>query len=259
VDMVPSPDNGVRSVALAEMLQEKIIQGQLNVGESLPSERDLMVQYTVSRATVREALRVLGAKGLIEVRRGRRGGSYVRALNGETVSKSLDLFIQGHDVRFVDLLAVREAIEPVAAAQAAQFRTQEDLKRINALLDGMDDVVEDIEAFSQLNVHWHLAVVRASHNPLFLSFMTSISSALYSATTREEFDLDTRKIVARTHRKISEAIEMGDADAARRRMVRHVTSYGEELDLQPKKRARSRPSGAKPSPQKPKRSVGKAR
>ncbi|WP_051419706.1 FadR/GntR family transcriptional regulator [Paracoccus pantotrophus] len=226
-------DIGTRSVDLAEVLQNRIVHGELTVGESLPSERELMVQYSVSRATVREALRVLGAKGLIEVRRGRKGGSYVRAPSSDALSQSLDLFIQGHDIRFSDLLAVREAIEPVAAAQAAQSRTPEDIEHIYSLLDASDQTLQDIRRFSELNLEWHVAIVRASQNPLFLSFMTSISPALYSATERDEFDLATRTIVARSHRKISEAIAAGDVDAARRRMLRHVTSYGEKLDLKP--------------------------
>ncbi|SMF90025.1 DNA-binding transcriptional regulator, FadR family [Azospirillum oryzae] len=231
VNPVLSPESGKRSAELAEILQDKIVHGGLAVGESLPSERDLMVQYSVSRATVREALRILGAKGLIEVRRGRRGGSYISAPSSEAISRSLDLFIQGHEVRFSDLLAVREAIEPVAAAQAALYRTKDDIKEISRLLHESNRAINDLQLFSALNLEWHLAIVRASHNPLFLSFMTSIGSMLYSATERDEFDLVTRTVVARSHRRIYEAIAAGDAEAARRRMMRHVTSYSEQLDL----------------------------
>ncbi|WP_449415860.1 FadR/GntR family transcriptional regulator [Ochrobactrum teleogrylli] len=218
-------------MTLAQQLQSLIMSGSLEVGEPLPPERDLMVQYDVSRATVREALRMLGAKGLIEVRRGRHGGSYVRALSSDMVTNSLDLFIQGHAIRFVDLLAVREGIEPVAAAQAARYRTEEDITEIEKILDEADEVIGDIARFSELNLTWHLAIVRASHNPLFLSFMTSISSAIYAATSREEFNVDTRRIVSRSHRRISQAICAGDPAAAHRRMLRHVASYGEELVL----------------------------
>lgn len=226
-------EGSVRSLELANALEKKILEGGMVVGESLPPERDLMVLHQVSRATVREALRILGAKGLIEVRRGRHGGSYIQAPNGDAVSRSLDLFIQGHDIRFSDLLAVREAIEPVAAAQAARQRTDEDIAILYDNLDQTDSSIEDIRRFSQLNIEWHTAVVRASHNPLFLSFMTSISSALYLATEREEFDPSVRSIVAQSHRRITDAIAEGDADAARRRMTRHVTAYGEHLDPKP--------------------------
>lgn len=226
----PMFEGGLRSLELAEILKKKILQGDMAVGESLPAERDMMVLYNVSRTTVREALRTLGASGLIEVRRGRRGGSYIQSPNGDAVTRSLDLFIQGHDIRFSDLLAVREAIEPAAAAQAAQQRTTEDLATLYDILDQAEQTISDIRLFSRLNIDWHTGVVRASHNPLFLSFMTSISSAFYLATEREEFDPEIRLIVARAHRRITDAIAAGDSDAARRRMTRHVTFYGERLE-----------------------------
>jgi GntR family transcriptional repressor for pyruvate dehydrogenase complex len=227
----PREESGVRSFSLAHSLRERILSVEFEVGASLPSERDLMVQYEVSRATIREALRSLGAQGLLEVRRGRKGGSYVCAPSPDRVSDSINLFIAGHQIRFIDLLAVREAIEPVAAAQAALFRVPEDITAIRRILAESKEAIEDLERFSSLNIHWHVAVVRASNNPLFLSIMMSISPALYAATTRSEFDPSVRAVVLRTHTRISDAIEAGDTDAARRRMLRHVSSYGEQLDF----------------------------
>lgn len=224
-------DGSVMSSTLAAKLKQKILSGEFEVGSSLPAERDLIVHYEVSRATLREALRALGAQGLLEVRRGRRGGSYVCAPSSDRVSDTLNMFIAGHNIKFVDLLAVREAIEPVAAAQAAQFRSDEDIKTIRRILAESEQALSDLEKFSALNIEWHTAVVEASKNPLFLSIMTSISPALYSATTREEFDLTVRETVLRTHTRISDAIEAGDGDAARRRMSRHVSSYGAQLDF----------------------------
>lgn len=224
-------DGSVISSTLARKLKHKILSGEIEVGSSLPAERDLMVQYEVSRATVREALRALGAQGLLEVRRGRRGGSYVCAPSSDRLSDSINLFIAGHNIKFIDLLAVREAIEPVAAAQAAKFRTPEDIDAIRQILAASEEALDDLEKFSALNIDWHTAVVVASKNPLFLSIMTSISPALYSATTREEFDRSIRETVLRTHTRISDAIAEGDPDAARRRMSRHVSSYGQQLDF----------------------------
>lgn len=228
---ITGEEGDVISSSLARTLKQKIVSGEFEVGSSLPAERDLMVQYEVSRATVREALRSLGAQGLLEVRRGRRGGSYVCAPSSDRLSDSINLFIAGHGIKFIDLLAVREAIEPVAAAQAARFRTDEDIAAMQSILDASQEELEDLERFSALNIDWHTAVVVASKNPLFLSIMTSISPALYSATTREEFDLSIRQTVLKTHSRISDAIAAGDMDAARRRMSRHVSSYGEQLDF----------------------------
>ena len=220
-----------RSAKLSAQLQELILKGQLRIGAPLPSERDLMVKFDVSRATVREALRILGAQGLIEVKRGRKGGSYVCGPTGVALSKSLNLFIRGHDIRFVDLLAAREAVEPVAAAQAAVYRTDSDIDVLYYVSKTCELTVNDLDEFSKLNVDWHMAVVKASHNSLFEAFMQSISSALYSATDREEFELETRKIVVKAHWHIFEAIRKGDRDAARRRMARHVNAYSEQLSL----------------------------
>lgn len=230
--MSEKTETGVRSLELATALEARITNGEIPIGVSLPAERDLMVDYQVSRTTVREALRILGARGLVEARRGRRGGSYVQAPSTDAVSRSLDLFIQGHDILFSDLLAAREAVEPVAAAQAAVRRSEDDLAELTDLAARMENAVEDIRLFSEVNVEFHLMIVKASHNPLFLSLMTAISSALFNATEREEFDLPTRQIVARAHRRIVEAIRDGDVDAARRRMQRHVTSYGDQLILE---------------------------
>ncbi|MFV0493284.1 MAG: FadR/GntR family transcriptional regulator [Pseudorhodobacter sp.] len=224
-------ESGVRSSALTQVLKGMIVKGELEVGSSLPSERDLMVQYSVSRATIREALRALGAQGLIEVRRGRRGGSFVCAPSHAQLSDSIDLFIAGHDIRFIDLLAVREAIEPVAAAQAALCRSEEQVAELDRLHEEFEKNIDDLALFSSLNVDWHLAVVEASGNPLFLTMMRSISSALYSATTREEFDRPVREIVVKSHRRITDAIKEKDAESAQRRMLRHVTSYKEKLDF----------------------------
>jgi len=221
----------IRSIELATTLEAQIVDGGIAIGEALPAERDLMVQYQVSRATVREALRILGAKGLIAARRGRLGGSYVQAPTGSVITQSLDLFIQGHDIRFSDLLATREAIEPVAAAKAALNRTDDDITSLNEILDRTDEKIEDIDAFCELNVEWHTAVVKASYNPLFLSFMASISTALYAASNRDEFGVETRRIVARAHRRITEAIIAEDPEKAQKRMERHVTSYSEQIDL----------------------------
>lgn len=220
-----------RSIAdnLADELRNAIAAGDFPVGASLPSERELMARFGVSRASVREALRMLGAQGLIEVRRGRNGGSYVSHPPMAFVIRSLDLFIRGQDIRFIDLVFGREAIEPAAAAQAALCRTPEQLAELERLTRVCEETHEDGPAFVRANIDWHVCVVEASNNPLFRTFMSSISTALHTATDREEFDQNTRKEVARVHRQILAAINDGDPEAARRRMLRHLSAYRAQL------------------------------
>jgi len=215
--------------ALARTLQGAIVSGELPVGSSLPSERELMVKYSVSRTSVREALRILGAQGLLQVKRGRSGGSFITSPTPNFFARSLDLFIKGQDMRFVDLVFAREAIEPFAAAQAALFRTERELDELRSLCVRCEETLYEVARFVDVNLDWHLAVAQASHNPLFVAFITSISSALHTATELEEFDLKTRKSVVGVHWQIFNAIQQGDADAAKRRMARHVSAYGERL------------------------------
>jgi len=173
----------------------------------------LMVQFGVSRQTVREALRTLQARGLLEVRKGRSGGSYVRSLNTESIARSLDLLIKGQTIRYRDLVAFREAIEPVAAAQAALYRTEADLQEIHRLGVACETSRRNIKKFVEYNFEWHLAIVKASKNPLFEMFMASISTAIRTATDLSGFDLETRGIVVKTHAGIFDAITKQDAAA----------------------------------------------
>lgn len=215
---------------LAQRLRDTILAGVLPVGASLPPERALVEQTGLSRAAVREALRILEAEGLLTIKPGRGGGSFVRQPGAEEVSRSLNLMIRGQQIRFEDLLAAREGIEPQAAYQAALNRTPEDLVRLEAETARCSESFGDLEVFLRANVSWHLAVVRASHNPLFVAFMESISAAVHAATDIKDFNpLEVRHTVVRAHQRVFEAIRDGDPEAAKRRMGRHVDAYGEAL------------------------------
>lgn len=214
---------------LAAHLQNVIVSGGFALGSSLPSERELMSTYQVSRTTVREALRVLSAQGLIQVKRGRKGGSFISRPTSNSLVRSLNLFIKGQDIRFIDLVNARQAIEPAAAAQAALSRTEHELETLRGLCVECEESFGHVERFVEANIKWHLAVADASGNPLFIAFLTSISDALHAATDLEEFDVKTRKAVVGVHWQIFEAIRSGDPVAARRRMERHLGAYSDQL------------------------------
>lgn len=214
---------------LARKLREAIARGDFAVGSSLPTERDLMDDYQVSRATVREALRILSAQDMIVVRRGRSGGSFVSNPTSNSLVRSLNHFIGGQDFRFIDLVAAREAIEPAAAAQAALLRTEEKLEALRLASEECERALGDAERFIEANLKWHLALAEASENPLFVAFLTSLSTAMHTATSFEEFDIRIRKAVIGVHWQIYDAIRQRDPEAARRRTMRHLSAYSDEL------------------------------
>jgi GntR family transcriptional regulator, transcriptional repressor for pyruvate dehydrogenase complex len=232
---------------LAEQLRARILSGELPTGTPLPPERSLVESTGLSRTTVREALRILEIQGLLSTRPGRNGGSVVRLPDAAGVSDSLDVFIQGRRIRLDALLETREAIEPLCAALAAGQRDPARLAELDAVNRRMATVIDDIPAYLEANVAWHVAVARASGNELLAAFMSAISRAIHASTDDADFNsLEVRRIALRAHERVTEAIAAGDAPSARRRMARHVCGFasalreehpGDDIDLDAPARA----------------------
>jgi DNA-binding FadR family transcriptional regulator len=208
---------------LADELRKRIRTGEWPEGLALPTERELASQSGLSRTSVREALRMLEVDGLIEIRPGRNGGAKVRRPAGHELTRQLDLFIWGRNIGVEHLHDVREALEALGAEGAALRRTDADIVELVAATEAVEAAVDDIDRYLDANLDWHLAVVRASHNELLVSFMNVLANAIHEVTESEVFDTaNVREATLRIHRAILQAIVDGDADAARRRMARHV-------------------------------------
>jgi DNA-binding FadR family transcriptional regulator len=180
----------------------------------------------MSRTTVREALRILEVQGLVRIRAGRAGGAFIQRPGNESVASSLSLLIRGRQIRLAAVLETREAIEPVCAQLAAQHRTDADIAALKAANKPIADAGSSLSDFLQANVDWHIAVATATHNELIAAFMTALSRAIYTSTENESFiDAEVRRVTARAHISITQAIEKGDRAAAARRMSRHVHAY----------------------------------
>ncbi len=214
------------SDVLAARLREMILSKGAPEGAALPTERELVAQSGLSRASVREALRVLETEGLIVTRVGRNGGSVIRRPGHEAIARSLELYVRSHDVRVGALLEAREAIEPAAARLAALHRTDEDLDALRQIHELLKPVPDDVGAFVRINLQWHLAVVKASRNELLIAFFSALSDPLYAATEYRSLNtVALRREVVRAHERVIEAIAAKNADAAFRRMLRHVSAY----------------------------------
>jgi DNA-binding FadR family transcriptional regulator len=124
------------------------------------------------------------------------------------------------------VLEVREAIEPHAARLAALHRTEQDLEKLNECHQRLVQQIDDVAAFLRANLDWHVSVVLAGHNELLSAFVGAFAQTVYQATDLQEFSPpEIRKTVARAHQSVMDAIQAGDADAAWRRMARHVGAY----------------------------------
>ena len=244
------------SDVLVTELRRRILDGDLAPGTQLPSERAMVEQTGLSRATVREALRILEVDGLISTRPGRGGGSEVRRSDGREVSHHLDVFIRSNRIRLDALLEARETIEPALAALAAGRRTDAQARNLEAINDRMRDSIDELPRYLEANLDWHLAVAHASGNELLTAFMEAVSRSVHAANAEPAFNSDeVRQTALRAHERVTEAIVAADAEAAYRRMSRHVHGFagavlqysgkGAEVEVGPpaKRRTGSRGTG----------------
>jgi DNA-binding FadR family transcriptional regulator len=183
------------SDVLARELRERILSGELVEGTALPAERELVKQTQMSRATVREALRILEVQNLVRVRAGRAGGAFVQRPTTKSMASSVSLLIRGQRIKLADLMETREALEPFCAELAARNRTDEDLSVLDKANKDIADPDAALPAFLQANLDWHVGVAMAGHNELLIGFMTALSHAIYTGTENAAFvDADVRAV-----------------------------------------------------------------
>jgi GntR family transcriptional regulator, transcriptional repressor for pyruvate dehydrogenase complex len=214
---------------LAEQLRRTIIDGQLEEGSRLPSERELVDQTGLSRGSVREALRMLQVEGLARPRPGRFGGNIVTRPDNNSMAHFVGQFVLSRRIPLRALQETRETIEPALARLAAANRTEEDLAKLRALNEALAAPDLDAGRFAEINVTWHNTVAAASRNDLLSALLYAMSSGVIAATTFQVYDSPAiHKAVCRVHGRIFDAIAARDGDAAFRRMERHVKAAREK-------------------------------
>lgn len=199
-----------------------ILEGSWAPGARLPNEAELCELYRVSRTALREAVRFLAAKGLIEARP--RLGMVVRSRESWNLLDP-ELLAWQRDWGTFDpalvrsLLEARRVIEPAAAALAAERATSADLARIEAALLGMiRHLPGDLDACCKADVTFHQEILAASHNVVFRQLAGTIGAAL-EATFRISTELSrSYERTIEAHRDVLEAIRLRDRDTAEARM-----------------------------------------
>jgi DNA-binding FadR family transcriptional regulator len=210
---------------VARRLRTLIVDGRLRTGARLPTEASLASELGVSRATVREALRILAAEGLLVATRGARGGTYVTRPSLDFASRLLQtnvaLLAELDDITLEELLEARELIEIPAARLAARRRGDEDLDRLAAAIPD-DAGPRSADARWAANAGFHASLVDAAGNALLavsaLPVFTVLQTGLARASLSTAFD---RRIDA-DHRAIADAIARRDEDGAGEAMASHL-------------------------------------
>ena len=215
---------------VAEQMREAILAGTLAHGEQLPTERALCVQFGVSRASIREALRVLQAEGLLSGRtRTAPHRTTVSRASNDSLSAALAQTVRLRNVGLSDLVDLRCALETTTLERAAERRLPAPLAVAAAELATMRDPTIDIEAFHRSDVRFHLALVAASGNEALLAVMSavrdSISAHLLTALRGLPNQKPALKKLCAEHEAIYAAVVAGDGPLAARLGRAHVETF----------------------------------
>jgi len=217
---------------IVDQITEYFLNGALQPGEKLPTERELASRFHVSRTSVREALRKLEIKGIIEIKQG--SGSFIKSSERHSIGEELSSTILKTEKKLVyEMLELRQTLEVECAFLASQRATSEDLARIGQALEMMDQVKNDVELGIQADLSFHMNIVLATHNTIFAQLFQTLSEHMQDTirVTRTE----RLKNVERTqetideHKEIYLAIAAGDAIQARQLMEKHIKQIRREL------------------------------
>ncbi|WP_235892658.1 FadR/GntR family transcriptional regulator [Mycolicibacterium hodleri] len=226
------------AVVIAQTLRGLVVNGQLKEGDFLPNEAHLMEQYGVGRSTLREAVRLLEAERLLEVRRGARTGAKIRIPGPESLARPAGLLLQISGATFADVMAARCGIEPMAVYLLARTSTPRDVYELEHILTADIPAAREVGRLPDAVAMFHLRLVELSGN----ATLTLMAKMLVEITERHgaspmprgprlsQSDYD--ELLA-TYRQLLELVRAGDAEAAeahwRRHMVIGVASMAHDV------------------------------
>lgn len=200
-----------------------IVDGQLRPGERLPAERELAERFGVSRVTVRDALRVLEAQGLVQIRVGARGGAFVTAPTSRKVGEGIHTMLRLETVTPEAVAEARLVMELGTVALAVAAATADDLSRLLDVCDRAEQALAAGRYDVALSAEFHATLAAAAHNGaihlITESFRGPLSMA--AARAREPAEDAHRRSVAE-HRLLVQAIAARDGERAQRIMAAHL-------------------------------------
>lgn len=216
---------------LADHIESEVLPASQRTGEPLPSERSLADSLGVSRSLVREVLRGLEQRGLLEIVPGK--GAYARDPSSADAARAMrDVFAAGH-VTARHLVEARATLEAQTAVLAARRATPSDLRAIRRALADFE-AADSLVSKAVADIAFHSLVARASHNPVLSTMFESISTLVFEQMLRSLADLGTVGRGAHLHHTVLQALEDHDSEAAGEAMARHIriaeSTYGDDLD-----------------------------
>ncbi len=218
---------------IADELRGLIVSGELSEGDSLGREPELVERFGVSRPSLREALRILEAEGLITVLRGAGGGVVVHEPDERMMARTAALVLASRNVALEDVFAARTLVEPLAAGALAAMRARRAVvAELRALVQAQEDCLDDPEQFAAANATFHERLVSLAGNEtlgLFTEMLNEIVTRAVTEVSRGEDvvgSLAVRRRGIRSQLRLLELIKAGDRSATELHWRSHMAVVG---------------------------------
>ncbi|WP_035201095.1 FadR/GntR family transcriptional regulator [Agrobacterium tumefaciens] len=218
--------------SVSDSIRIEIINGSYAIGDKLPTEMELAVTYGVSRPIVREAINSLKRDGLVVTRHG--VGAFVSETREQNFRFTSFDVNDSLDIR--NVIELLMAVEAAATARAAERRTQDDIKTIEARFNAMQTAIDHGQSGVEEDMQFHRAIIEASRNPYFQSMSDFLDANVRNFIRKARENTAKLKVgvieeVQSEHRNILDAITQGDAQAARKAAEAHLIGAAKRLAI----------------------------
>lgn len=212
------PVSSLAEQAASRIMDMILVEKRFQTGDKLPNEMELAQELNISRVTLREAVRILCTRGIVEIQRGR--GTFVTANDPAATDLSP---LEHLAVSSRDLLEIRMMAEPVAAYYAAKRATAEEKQRIRELSDKIEQAITvdraNVQVRLRLEQDFHNAIAAASHNQFMDQLLPIMNKSIYNDVVHVE---ESMTYSLQDHREIVHFIETGNAEGAKAAMRMHI-------------------------------------
>ena len=211
---------------IIEQIRNAILSGRFKPGDKVASEKELMTEFGVSKATLREALRVLEGMGLVEIRKGIAGGVFIAEVDMKTTIHGIINFLHFKTVSVKDITMIRYLLEPPVAQIAASRIQPEDIFKLESMIVEQPAVPHTIVS-RELGFHRYLA--RMTENPILILVMDFIDNILNDVKFQLDPGAEFYHNVAKAHQAILECLKKRDGVGARKEIVHDLLEVGNHL------------------------------
>jgi GntR family transcriptional repressor for pyruvate dehydrogenase complex len=217
--LAPIDRSGITELVV-ERIKELLARGELRAGSRLPPERELAGMLSISRPSLRTALKALSVMGIIRAKPG--AGTYIAESLPEIFNEPMHFMTLIHNISDEELFEARRIIESGLAGLAAERATEDDLSVLSREIEGMHERLDDPEGFLKHDVAFHQTIAQAADNTVMTGVMETIAQLLYHIRRQSIADADDLDEALRWHERIYAAIRSRDAAQARETISAHL-------------------------------------